>query len=153
MRRVEKANEICSIEIRRGTIRLKMVELRMTYGGLIEGVPTASFNDRLIKRAEERAGKRFMRPVYVVPPPRAIEDSAVRGFRGEPIELLPAMECVGMFDGPPTPRADRDDWWTSSLTVVWFQDAGERVVHPDAAARMYELPWDELAQDFTWDDW
>ncbi|MFC5748003.1 hypothetical protein [Actinomadura rugatobispora] len=149
---MEKAHEICSVEIRRGTIRLKVVEMRMTYGGLIEGVPTATFNDRAIKRAAERASERFMRPVYVVPPEREVQEGPTTGFRGEPVELLPAMECMGFFDGPPTPRAE-DDWWTSSLAVVWFQDAGERVVHPDAAARMYELPWDELAQDFTWDDW
>ena len=150
MPRVERASEICSVEIRRGTIRLEEIETRLTYGGLIEGAPTASWNDRVIGRARERAAERFGRPVYVLPPEREVSDD-VTGFRGEPVEFMPALQCVGLFAGPPTPRAE-GDWWTTELAVVWFQHAGETVIHPEAAARLYELPWDELAQDFTWDD-
>ncbi|GAA3959264.1 hypothetical protein GCM10023085_47080 [Actinomadura viridis] len=150
MRWVERADEICSIGIRRGVIRLTSVEMRTTYGGLIEGVPTASHNERVIERAAERAGKMFRRPVYVVPPVRT--GGGRTGFRGEPVEFLPPVECTGSFSGPPTSRA-AGDWWFTSLAVVWFQALGGRVVHPDAEKAMYGMPWDELAQDFTFDDW
>ncbi|WP_198679819.1 hypothetical protein [Thermomonospora amylolytica] len=38
------------------------------------------------------------------------------------------------------------------LTVIWFQGPSDQVVHPDAVARMYDMPWDDLARDLTFDD-
>jgi hypothetical protein len=146
MRRMKRGSEICSVEIRRGTIRLRSIEMMMTYGGLIEGMPTAPFNDRRIEGLQKRLGPN----VYVVPPSRTVDARRV-DHRGEPMELLPPVQCVGLFHGPPTPRAV-DDWWHTSLKVVWFQDAGGQVVHPEAAARMHDMPWDDLAQDYTFDD-
>ncbi|WP_344589521.1 hypothetical protein [Actinomadura vinacea] len=149
---MERNNEICSIEVGRGTLRLTSIEMRMTYGGWIEGLPTARTNDAMLERAAKRAGERFGRPVYVVPPERSTDDDSSWRFRGQPAEFVPAVECMGLFEGPPTPRAE-GDWWTTMLAVVWYQRATDRVIHPDAVARMHDLPWDELAQDFTFDDW
>ncbi|MBE1530963.1 hypothetical protein [Actinomadura algeriensis] len=141
-------HELCTIEIERGTVRLKTIEADMTYGGLIEGVPTAHLNGRIIERTVANAERRYGLDVWVVPPRRVTETGR---YTGAVREYLPPVRCTGMFDGPPTPRSV-GDWWVSSLAVVWFQDASDRLVHPDAADAMRAMPWDELAKDFTWDD-
>lgn len=150
MRPVDIPHELCSIEIERGTIRLQVVEMDMTYGGLIEGVPDARLNDSTIRRTAENAERRFRLNVHVVPPRRVVRTG--KPFPDRPREYLPPVRCTGLFDGPPTPRAV-GDWWTSRLAVVWFQDASDRLVHPDAARQMHDLPWDDLAKDLTYDDW
>ncbi|TNY36777.1 hypothetical protein [Thermomonospora catenispora] len=142
---MKQPNEICSIEIRRGVIRLVSIEMQMTYGGLIEGAPTASFNDDLIEGLRKRHT-----PSYVVPPERTVHPQTT-DLRDEPLETLPPVQCVGMFDGPPTPRAV-GDWWRTFLYVIWFQEPSDQIVHPRAAARMHDMPWDDLARDLTFDD-
>lgn len=142
---MEQADKICSIEIRRGVIRLVSIEMQLTYGGLIEGAPTASFNDALIEELRKRRT-----PAYVVPPERTVGPQPTDPW-DEPLETLPPVRCVGMFDGPPTPRAVGDRWRTF-LYVIWFQEPSDQIVHPRAAAQMYDMPWDDLARDLTFDD-
>ncbi|MGK5556702.1 hypothetical protein ACSNOI_34350 [Actinomadura kijaniata] len=139
--------EICTVEIARGRLSLRAIEMCMTYGGMLEGVPCRSMNERLVERALARAGT----PAHLVPPPVTPLSHQALPERWGPAEALPSVECVGFFTGPPTPRA-ADDWWRTVLHVVWYQDPSGHVVHPDAAARMHDLPWDEIAQDLTFDD-
>ncbi|WP_157432901.1 hypothetical protein [Actinomadura rifamycini] len=148
---MDSTSDLCTIEIDRGTIRLKAIEMGLTYGGLIEGAPEPRLNDQIIEDAAEQAARRYRcGPAWVVPPMRSAPE--FDDHTGHAYEYLYPVRCTGLFEGPPTPRAG-DGWWTSRLVVVWFQQAGDRMVHPDAARAMRPMPWDEMAEDLTFDDW
>ncbi|MET9834623.1 hypothetical protein ABZ078_36255 [Streptomyces sp. NPDC006385] len=77
---------------------LDLSELRLcsTYGGMLEGYPCKPINDMTIKglvRTAERAHPSA--PVHLVPPPREYPDQYAGAFG--PVEVLPAVACVGAF--------------------------------------------------------
>jgi hypothetical protein len=130
------------------TIRLTDLRLSSTYGGLLAGSPTKEVNDRTVRHrvdAARRAWSHF--PVHLVPPPRTLTGRETR--RGEPVEVLPEVACLGVFDSSEIEPEHDDGWWYSVLTVVWFQPE-PRVPGPDyAPPGLRELAWEELARDFA----
>ncbi|MFI7366422.1 hypothetical protein ACIBO4_30185 [Streptomyces sp. NPDC050149] len=135
-----------TLSSRRG-IALTELRLRSTYGGLIAGVPTQQVNERIVARLVRTAEDAYPgRPVHLIPP-----DVTARGgtsHRGEPIEDLPAVACVGMFDSAEIDPAHNSGWYFSALVVVWFQPTPDPPTNDNAPVGLRSLAWDELARDF-----
>ncbi|MGC0376314.1 hypothetical protein RKD28_003830 [Streptomyces sp. SAI-229] len=119
-------------------------ELRMssTYGGMLEGYPCKPLNDRKIDRLLRSAERDFPgAPVHLIPPPREYPDQYAGAFG--PVEVLPAVTCVGSFRSEALdPAYDR-----SRLTVVWFQPSPRIPSGCDAEPSLRDLPWERLAED------
>lgn len=85
-------------------------------------------------------------PVYLIPPTRQYPDQTAGPFG--PVEVLPAVACIGAFRS--TAVADDHDpvlYW-SSRTVIWFQSTPEVPSGDDGDPTLRSIPWDELAQDY-----
>lgn len=111
------------------------LEQSQTYADLLMGSPNASFNDRKLVYACDRASELpglFGKP-YLIPPrrrPYAVEpgdmDDVLARNKGLPSgrhyipEWLPLVQCIAQFTCPETVRDESKDF--SCLTVVWYQD-------------------------------
>ena len=140
-----------TLETAAGRLTLRSLELSLTYDGLIVGAPNRELNDEHLHRRVKDTRHRWHYPVHLVEPPRTVRTDRAPHPRGGPYELLPPVECLGLFHGRATPRAE-GDWWFTALIVLWYQDHGDALIHPRAAERLHDIPWDHLAKDFSFDD-
>ncbi|MBT3155578.1 hypothetical protein HTV45_32875 [Streptomyces sp. CHD11] len=123
-------------------------ELRMssTYGGLLEGYPCKPLNDRTIAGLLRSAGTTFPgAPVHLIPPPREYPDQYAGAFG--PVEVLPAVVCVGSFRSQAVDPVHDRVLYRSRLTVVWFQSAPRVPSGCDAEPALRDISWDQLATD------
>ncbi|MCX2185102.1 hypothetical protein KV205_32020 [Streptomyces sp. SKN60] len=126
---------------------IELTELRMseTYGGMLEGYPCKRVNDRRVdwfQRLAERAYSSL--PVHLVEPSREYPDDSVGGGAFGPVEVLPGVACIGVFDSAALDRAMDG----SSLVVVWFQPEPVVPAGEDADLALRGIRWEELAQDY-----
>jgi hypothetical protein len=128
---------------------LDLSELRLssTYGGMLEGYPCRPVNDMRIKglvRAAEHAHPSV--PVHLVPPPREYPDQYA-GASG-PVEVLPAVACVGAFHSTALGRDHDPALRRSALTIIWFQPTARVPYGYDAEEELRGVDWDGLARDY-----
>ncbi|MET7403084.1 hypothetical protein ABZS66_57350 [Dactylosporangium sp. NPDC005572] len=130
-------------------IKLSELHLKSTYGGLIEGYPMARLNDMKVAGLAEQAGRLLPHaPVHVVEPlrTRPEQDSGTASPFG-PLELLPAVICMGRFSsGPINPGFDPVLHY-SRLVIVWFQDNATVPAGRDIPAGLRDVRWEDWAQD------
>ncbi|MEU5429591.1 hypothetical protein AB0H73_28920 [Streptomyces olivoreticuli] len=62
-----------------------------------------------------------------------------------PVELLPAVTCIGAFASTPIDPARNPVLYRSALTVIWFQAAPGVPAEADTALR--DITWEDTAQD------
>ncbi|MGX1313114.1 hypothetical protein RKD24_003233 [Streptomyces calvus] len=125
-----------------------LAELRMssTYGGLLEGYPCKPLNDRRIDGLLRSARHAFPgTPVHLVTPPRDRPDQYAGAFG--PVEVLPAVSCVGSFRSAALDPAHDRALYRSVLTVVWFQPTPRVPSGCDAEPALRDMSWDQLATD------
>src|SRR5690606_39584224 len=84
-------------------------------------------------------------PVHLVTPPREYPDQYAGAFG--PVEVLPAVTCVGSFSSAALDPAHDRVLHRSRLTVVWFQPTSLLPSGCDADPRLRQLPWERLAED------
>ncbi|MFE9020164.1 hypothetical protein ACFYNL_16600 [Streptomyces sp. NPDC007808] len=128
---------------------LDLSELRLssTYGGMLEGYPCKPVNDMTIKslvHAAERAHPTT--PVHLVPPPREYPDQYAGAFG--PVEVLPAVACVGAFRSTALEPDHDPVLYRSALTIIWFQPTAHVPSGCDAEEALREVAWEELARDY-----
>ncbi len=129
------------------TVALCEPRLSSTYGGMLEGYPFQRLNDLKLKHLLLTAEKTFPgRPVHLVTPPREYPDLAAGAFG--PVELLPAVTCVGSFTSEPIDPANNPVLHRSALTVVWLQATLTVPGGDDAEPTLTAVPWEALAMDF-----
>ncbi|MFJ9666579.1 hypothetical protein ACIRPP_18505 [Streptomyces sp. NPDC101219] len=127
-------------------VDLSELRLSSTYGGLLEGYPCKPLNDLRIKGLVRSAGQAFPgAPVHLVTPPREYPDQYPGAFG--PVEVLPAVTCVGSFSSAALDPAHDRVLYRSRLTVVWFQPTSLLPSGCDADPHLRELPWEHLAED------
>ncbi|MEU9353375.1 hypothetical protein AB0D65_20800 [Streptomyces griseoloalbus] len=125
-----------------------LTELRMssTYGGLLEGYPCKPLNDLTIDRLLRSAARGFPgAPVHLIAPAREYPDQYAGAFG--PVEVLPAVTCVGSFRSEALDPAHDRALYRSRLTVVWFQPAPRVPSGCDAEPGLREVSWEQLATD------
>jgi hypothetical protein len=104
------------------SIELSEIRMSSTYGGMLEGYPFQRWNDLTLEHLVKGAEKaRPSVPVHLVEPARELPDLPAGGFG--PVELLPAVTCVGWFTSHPTDPERDSVLHHSALTVLWFQEA------------------------------
>lgn len=125
-----------------------LVELRLvsTYGGMPDGYPCRPVNELRIKgllRAAEHDSPGT--PVHLVPPPR--EHPAQYAGAFGPVEVLPAVACVGAFRSTALDPAHDPVLYRSALTVIWFQATARVPSGFDAEGALRGVDWEGLARD------
>jgi hypothetical protein len=128
---------------------IELAELRMssTYGGLLEGYPFKRMNDLKLSNLATRAANAFpARPLHLVPPAREYPVQTAGAFG--PVELLPAVTCIGSFTSAALSPEHDAVLYYSALTVVWFQDTPAVPTGDYAEDALRSIPWDETAEDF-----
>ncbi|MFB8000421.1 hypothetical protein ACFC4G_47715 [Streptomyces sp. NPDC056002] len=124
---------------------IRLTELRMssTYDGMLEGYPCKRINDLKVSWLQRQAERAFpSTPVHLVPPSREYPDETAGAFG--PVEVLPSVACVGVFDSAALdPSMDG-----STLVIAWFQPAPEVPAGEDADLALRSMHWEELAQDY-----
>ncbi|MFI1096188.1 hypothetical protein [Streptomyces sp. NPDC020917] len=131
------------------TVDLTEVRLSSTYGGFLEGYPCRRINDMSVSGLERGAKAAHPHsPVHLVAPAREYpEGDAAPGPFG-PVEVLPAVRCVGVFTSNPVDPDLDPVLHRSGLVVAWYQ-ADPDVPSGDRADQgLRDVPWDELAEDF-----
>ncbi|MFJ1805660.1 MULTISPECIES: hypothetical protein [unclassified Streptomyces] len=129
------------------SIELSEVRLSSTYGGMLEGYPFRRWNDLKLEHLLRSVEKdRPSVPVYLVAPVRELPDLPAGGFG--PVELLPAVTCVGSFASHPIDPERESVLHYSALTVVWFQETPDIPSGEDADHGLRSLCWDDTARDF-----
>ncbi|MFD7816142.1 hypothetical protein ACFV6E_24925 [Streptomyces sp. NPDC059785] len=130
------------------TVELSELRLSSTYGGMLEGYPCKVVNDMKVSGFLRTAERAFpTTPVYLVPPTREYPDETGGAFG--PVEVLPAVACIGAFRSAVVAPDHDPVLYRSALTVVWFQSTSHVPSDdPDDPHGLRDLPWDELAQDY-----
>ena len=125
---------------------LSELRLSSTYGGFLEGYPCKPINDMKTKsllRAAERAFPAT--PIHLVQPSREYPDQTAGVFG--PVEVLPAVVCIGAFRSAALGLDHDPVLYRSVLTVVWFQPVPNVPSGDSADPALRDIPWEELAQD------
>jgi len=144
----------CKVVLGSGrSVTLVAIHQEMTYRGLVEAVPGRELNDGCIRGAIQEAGRLCMpgaSPLLVPPARRDYHrrpgDMDKRNaVSGKPVEFLPSITCIGIFDDAlPAHDANKD---YSELTVVWFQDRYVFPIDETVVSQIRALDWDKLATD------
>ncbi|MGW9211290.1 hypothetical protein ACWGR4_30460 [Embleya sp. NPDC055664] len=127
---------------------IELTELRMssTYGGMLEGYPCKPVNDMKVRSLQRQAERAFpSTPVHLIPPSREYPDQAAGAFG--PVEVLPAVACVGAFRSTAVALELDPVLHRSALTVIWFQTGLDVPSGKDADLVLRSIRWEELAQD------
>jgi hypothetical protein len=133
------------------TITLESLSQEKTYANLLEGLPRAKFNDEIIERWRKEAVKSEHQRVVLINPVRrpgptkfsTPGDDAAWG----PIENLPQIVCVGMFQSSRPVRKQQAHF--SLLNIVWFQDQFALPIDAGVMAQIAKLDWEHLAYNWT----
>ncbi|MEE1797269.1 hypothetical protein PUR57_00940 [Streptomyces sp. JV176] len=128
---------------------IELTELRMSsaYGGMLEGYPCKPINDMKVRSLQRQAGRTFSStPVHLVPPSREYPDQTAGAFG--PVEVLPAVACIGAFRSAAVAPELDSVLHRSALTVVWFQTVLDVPSGEDADLALRRIRWEELAQDY-----
>jgi hypothetical protein len=145
----------CSIELNSGvSITLKSLTQRMTYAGLLAGIPTSQLNHKLIQGVLENSGRTSgmtgNKPFLVQPRRRDFlrqpGDMDSSRSDGRTAEWLPMITCIGEFhSSAPASNPDMD---ASSLTIVWFQDEYAVPIAEVVMDSIKCIDWNSHADDF-----
>ncbi|MFI1780490.1 hypothetical protein [Streptomyces rubiginosohelvolus] len=128
------------------SVELTEIRMESTYAGFLEGYPCKRINDMKTRGLRRRAEQDFPAlPFHLVPPVLTYPDETGGAFG--PVEVLPAVLCIGVFrstvvDGGLDPVMHR-----SALVVAWFQDTAAVPSGEDADPALRGVDWDALALD------
>ncbi|MFF3013200.1 hypothetical protein [Streptomyces sp. NPDC057939] len=128
------------------SIELTGLRMSSTYAGLLEGYPCKVVNDMQVRGLLFEAERDFSSgPVHLVPPSREYPDGSGGAFG--PVEVLPAVACIGAFSSTAI-DPDLDPFLhRSALTVAWFQPLPDVPSGEDADPALRDIRWTELARD------
>ncbi|GHH05969.1 hypothetical protein GCM10018780_38240 [Streptomyces lanatus] len=134
------------------SLDLAALRFSSTYGngdgGMLDGYPCKSVNDlRISSLVRAAEGDHPSVPVHLVPPPREYPH-LYAGACG-PVEVLPAVACVGAFRSTALGHDHNHDpvLRRSALTIVWFQPTTRVPRGCDAEDALREVDWEGLARD------
>lgn len=128
---------------------IELFELRLssTYGGMLEGYPCKPINDMKTGSLLRIAEHTFpATPAHLIPSSREYPDQTAGAFG--PVEILPAVACIGAFRSAALAPDHDPVLYRSALTVAWFQPTLDVPSGDSADAALRGIPWDELAKDY-----
>jgi hypothetical protein len=130
-------------------ITVQSLHVSRTYAGLIEGLPNASMNDRIVRWSIEDGERLVGKPVVLVPPEVVIVPISSHSPNvAETYPRLPSLTCIAELL---TYTARDPDRLGSTLTVVWFtNDVTGGALERSLAAAVRGLDWWKHSRDFDW---
>lgn len=129
-------------------IALSALHLRSTYDGLLEGYPNPRINDRTLAALPNGAARVLPgAPVHVVEPARTRPPEAGGRAPFGPLELLPAVVCLGWFRSHPVDAGLDPVLHESRLVIAWFQDEAGLPVTGPATEALRAVRWEDWAED------
>jgi hypothetical protein len=128
-------------------VELSELRLSSTYGGMLEGYPCRLVNTMKTNGLLRAAEREFPgTPVHLVPPRVEYPDRTSGAFG--PVEVLPAVACVGFFRSTAIHPGHDPVLYRSALALAWFQPTPAAPSGEDADAGLREVRWEELATDY-----
>lgn len=133
--------------------RLYLRELtqRLTYEGLLEGLPTAERNkQRLDQLVADYRDKPYAGKPYLIRPKETLIEYS-RDGRPYPFgtpSALPAVTCIARFDSLQPARDQSSD--LSGLVVIWFQEEFAFPIDATVLAQLLAIDWDTHAVDVSY---
>ncbi|MFJ4844458.1 hypothetical protein [Streptomyces sp. NPDC088733] len=128
------------------SIELTKLVMSSTYEGMLEGYPCKPINEMQVRGLQRQAERAFsFAPVHLVPPSPEYPESAAGAFG--PVEVLPAVACIGVFRSTPVDPELDPVLNRSALTVAWFQPTPDVPSGEETDPALRDLPWEELAED------
>ncbi len=147
----------CSIPLKCGRrITLKSITQEMTYGGLLEGTPTSSTNDAMLRGTADRVRNipaMGGHVPFLIPPAR-------RDFFREPGDMartqrktwvpewMPVITCIGSFESARPVR--NQQMHASCLAIIWLQDDYAMPISDAALESIKSINWASYAFDFEY---
>jgi hypothetical protein len=131
-------------------IHLRSISQDLTYGGLLEGWPTAELNQRIIDRTVRRAREadQGREPYLLTPVQTPMNYHSDRPYPfGEPASI-PSIIVVAEFRCSDTARDPDKDY--SDLTIIWFQDEWAFPIASPALEALQQIDWERHAHDWEW---
>lgn len=124
-------------------VQLDDLHIALTYAGLLEGIPDAEYNERLVQQAIRAMVPIWgERPTYLCSPKTRRVTEAGRSY-----ERLPELRYhAWLTSHPMDPR-----WCDSEVVAIWY---GPK--EPDVPVRhivirdLKDLPWEQCAQDLNY---
>ena len=125
------------------TIGLLALDQWLTYGGLLEGLPTSEMNERLIRNAVQDARDRWASSVHLIEPQETRIDTSRSYPFGIPASI-PVITCVSHWSGPGCSRGD--EYGQTELTLVWYQPEFALPIDEEILSEITALDWEAHAR-------
>jgi hypothetical protein len=126
-------------------IQITNIRQSLTYGGLVEGLPTAETNRRMIERVLLEKYTKSDKPLLIPPVEVPIEMDGQNYPFGKPAKL-PYVLCVARLESIKAIKNPTFDF--SALTVIWFQNEYAFPIEAEILTQIQDIDWDEYAFDF-----
>lgn len=125
-------------------VRLDALHIDCTYADLVDGIPDAKYNEKILARKRQHLEKVWgQRPTHLISPEtRTVEVKSLFAERGI---YLPEITYHAWLTSDPI----GGESCGSELVVVWFEHkaAGTGVLGVVERA-VRDLPWEQLAKDY-----
>jgi hypothetical protein len=128
---------------------VQLLRLEVSAGGtFLEGYPSARWNDMQLAALTRNLAERYRAPASTSSIRHDTPGAAGHTARPfGPVELLPPVQCIGVFGSHPI-DPDADSVLTeSTLVVAWYQAEPVLPFDDDTRHRIQTLHWDRLARD------
>ncbi|MGW3332912.1 hypothetical protein ACWDF9_20475 [Streptomyces rubiginosohelvolus] len=128
------------------SVALTEIRMESTYAGFLEGYPCKRINDMKTRGLRRRAEQDFPAlPFHLVPPVLTYPDETGGAFG--PVEVLPAVLCIGVFRSTVVDPGLDPVMHRSALVVAWFQDTAVVPSGEDADPALRGIDRDASALD------
>ncbi len=126
-------------------VHIRSIKQTLTYGGLLEGIPTRQMNERILKDVVNDARKfSCIDEVYLIEPAQIPIAYNGRYPFGEPAALPPVI-CIVELSGSPQRDMNRHG---SCLALVWFQQDYMFPIDADILKKITEIPYSKVCGEF-----
>mgnify|MGYP001436869681 CR=1 FL=1 len=129
-------------------VNIKSIKQRLTYDGLLEGLPTKKLNETILIGIKEDA-KKFCQldEVYLIEPlQKQIKYDGEYPF-GDPYEL-PNVICIVEVSYYTTFRDESKDY--SGLGIIWFQENFLFPIEDAILQKIKEIPFTKICQELNY---
>lgn len=125
-------------------IALQELNQKLTYEGLVEGLPTAERNKVYLERLLD-TGAKLGTTLPLLLPPRETPIEVERPYPFGTPSALPKVTCIARFASRTPARNKTLDY--SELVVIWLQEEFAFPIDPVIKEQLCDLEWDRLATD------
>lgn len=131
-------------------VSIKSLNQRLTYGGLLEGLPTTKMNNRIIEGLKtEGKGHSGFEAFYIIEPEQTPIPYEGKYPFGEPASL-PAVICIADLRYGSACRDMKKNF--STLRLIWFQCSYAFPIADEIVEKIKLIPFSKICEEFGWED-